>query len=199
MPSFPADAGLAVFLRKPEKGKVKTRLAATIGDDAALAIYQELISLTLGQVAHLDIPAYLFYEGGIPEVETHLTGFTYLPQSSGDLGRKMAEAMGFLLNRHEKAVIIGSDCPYLSAPILLDSFSALAETDIVIGPAIDGGYYLIGCKKMHPGLFEGIHWSTANVLEQTKAKITEENLTCTYLQPLEDIDTEEEWKKFRTA
>jgi rSAM/selenodomain-associated transferase 1 len=199
MSSIPADAGLAVFLRKPEKGKVKTRLAATTGDDAALAIYKELISITLGQVTLLGIPTYLFYEGGIPEVETQIPGFTYLLQSPGDLGHKMADALTFVLNRHRKAVIIGSDCPYLNASILRESFSALAETDIVIGPALDGGYYLIGCKKMHPTLFDGIQWSTSNVLDQTRARIREANLTCTDLQPLEDIDTEEDWKKFRSS
>ena len=199
MSSIPADAGLAVFLRKPEKGKVKTRLAATTGDDAALAIYKELISITLGQVTLLGIPTYLFYEGGIPEVETQIPGFTYLLQSPGDLGHKMADALTFVLNRHRKAVIIGSDCPYLDAYILRESFSALAETDIVIGPALDGGYYLIGCKKMHPTLFDGIQWSTSTVLDQTRARIREANLTCTDLQPLEDIDTEEDWKKFRSS
>jgi len=195
----PADAGLAVFLRKPEKGKVKTRLAATIGDDAALDIYEQLISTTLGQVAQLDIPTYLFYAGGLPATETRLPVFTYMQQHAGDLGRKMADALTFVLSRHQKAVIIGSDCPYLSASILRESFSEMDETDLVIGPALDGGYYLLGCKKMHPRLFEGNNWSTALVLEQTKAKIIEENLTCTYLQPLADIDTEEDWKKFRSS
>ena len=196
MPSIPADAGLIVFLRNPVKGKVKTRLAATTGDDVALEIYKELISITLGQVTDLDVPTYLFYEGGLPAPEKRLSVFTYMLQSPGDLGRKMADALSFVLNRHQKAIIIGSDCPYLSEAILREGVSALAETDIVIGPALDGGYYLLGCKKVHPALFEGINWSTASVLDQTKSQIKKESLTCTYLSPLADIDTEDDWKKY---
>ncbi len=199
MQVIPEDAGLAVFLRKPEKGKVKTRLAATIGDDAALDIYEQLISTTLGQVARLDIPTYLFYDGGLPDTETRLPGFTYMQQHAGDLGRKMAEALAFVLSRHQKAVIIGSDCPYLTERILRESLSMLDTADIVIGPALDGGYYLMGCKKNHPRLFEGINWSTSSVLQQTMAKVKEENLTYAHLEPLADIDTEEDWNIFRSS
>jgi len=196
MHSFPSDGGLIIFLRLPEKGKVKTRLAATVGDDQALNIYQQLISYTLELASLSPQKVYLFFDGGLPTEADRDVRFSYYKQSDGDLGMKMLNAISFVLNYHTKAIVIGSDCPDLSLAILTESFTRLEDNSVVLGPAIDGGYYLIGCKAVYPSLFEDIQWSTATVLNATIEKIKKEKLTYSLLETLSDIDSEEDWNQF---
>jgi len=196
MPQDPADGGLIVFLRLPQWGKVKTRLAATAGHDAALTIYRKLISRTLNVVSESEQSVYLFYDGGLPPTEERIPGFAYHLQSQGKLGLKMAEAISYVLQFHTRATIIGSDCPTMSALIINKSFALLDTHDIVLGPAMDGGYYLFGCKKLVYPLFEDIPWSTSSVLEETIVKINAARLSYTLLEPLLDIDTSEDWEQY---
>ncbi|MDZ4747738.1 MAG: TIGR04282 family arsenosugar biosynthesis glycosyltransferase [Saprospiraceae bacterium] len=196
MPQIPVDAGLIVFLRLPEKGKVKTRLAATLGEDAALKIYNDLICITLDLVSVSEIPTYLFYAGGLPHPPERNIRFSYHHQSDGDLGSKMADALSIVLNNHKKALIIGSDCPDLTPEILHTCCQSLDEKDIVLGPTEDGGYYLLGCKALNPALFANIKWGTPSVLGQTIEKIQGENLSYCLLQKLQDIDTAEDWNRY---
>jgi len=193
----PIDGGLIVFLRLPQWGKVKTRLATTMGHEVALSIYKELISLTLTTAASSGYTVYLFYEGGLPSNEERNPNFSYHLQPPGDLGLKMAEAISYVLQFHAKAVIIGSDCPLISPLILKESFNALDTHDVVLGPAIDGGYYLLGCKKFIPSLLNEIQWSTSHVLVQTIEKIIAAHLAYHLLIPLTDIDTEEDWIRYK--
>ena len=192
-----ADSALIIFLRLPISGKVKTRIAATEGDDHALAIYLQLMDITLELAANSEKPVYLFFEGGLPELSARQPGYIYLPQSSGDLGKKMADAFSLVLQNHAKAVLIGSDCPTLSKVILNKAFSQLDLDDIVLGPSRDGGYYLIGCKNPHPEIFEGITWSTPSVLESTIQRIRKEKLTFSLLEELVDIDTAADWHQYK--
>ena len=111
----------------------------------------------------------------------------------------MSAAISIVLKHHTKVVIIGSDCPKLSHDIIAKSFDSLDTTDIVVGPAKDGGYYLLGCKKVVDALFENIPWSTSMVLAQTIKKINDESLTFHLLEPLADIDTEEDWNRYITG
>ncbi|MBK8833105.1 MAG: TIGR04282 family arsenosugar biosynthesis glycosyltransferase [Saprospiraceae bacterium] len=196
MPQIPVDAGLVVFLRLPEKGKVKTRLAATLGEEAALEIYKKLVSITLDIVIRSEIPTYLFYTDGLPPASTRDARFSYHIQADGDLGSRMADALSFVLSLHQKALIIGSDCPGLTPEILHAGCRSLDEKDIVLGPADDGGYYLLGCIELHPALFANIKWSTPSVLDQTIEKIKEANLSYCLLEKLHDIDTAEDWNRF---
>ena len=186
---------LIVFLRLPERGKVKTRLAEGLGPDEALRIYTLLTNHTLATAARLARPVYLFYDGGLPEDKT--ASFSYQIQGQGDLGQKMMHALSFVLRLHPKAVVIGSDCPGITQGILMEAFSRLEEVDIVIGPATDGGYYLLGCKKIIPDLFHSIDWGTDAVLKQTMEKIRGTNLSWHFLPTLNDIDTAEDWKTFQ--
>jgi rSAM/selenodomain-associated transferase 1 len=109
----------------------------------------------------------------------------------------MADAFARVINHHRKAVIIGSDCPGLTTLIINDAFAVLETNDIVLGPANDGGYYLLGCKKVYPALFEGIAWSTPYVLGQTIEKIENENLSYRLLDHLTDIDTLQDWLRYK--
>ena len=196
MPQIPVDAGLVVFLRLPDKGKVKTRLAATLGEVAALEIYKKLVSITLDIVIRSEIPTYLFYTNGLPPASTRDARFSYHIQADGDLGSRMADALSFVLSLHQKALIIGSDCPGLTPEILDAGYRSLDEKDIVLGPADDGWYYLLGCSELHPAVFANIKWSTSSVLDQTIEKIKEANLSFCLLEKLHDIDTAEDWNRF---
>lgn len=196
MPHIPVDAGLVVFLRLPDKGKVKTRLAATLGKETALQIYKKLVYITLDTVTRSGIPAYLFYTDGLPPAGERDPRFSYQIQLDGDLGTKMADALSFVLSLHKKALIIGSDCPDLTPEILDACCRYLDEKDIVLGPSDDGGYYLLGCSEFHPALFANIEWSTPSVLDQTIEKIMEANLSYGLLERLHDIDTAEDWIRY---
>ena len=196
MSQIPVDAGLVVFLRLPDKGKVKTRLAATLGEEAALEIYKKLVSITLDIAIRSEIPTYLFYADGLPPASTRDARFSYHIQANGDLGSRMADALSFVLSLHQKALIIGSDCPGLTPEILHAGCTSLDEKDFVLGPADDGGYYLLGCIELHPALFANIKWSTPSVLDQTIEKIKEANLSHCLLEKLHDIDKAEDWIRY---
>src|SRR4030095_16841666 len=190
------DCGLIIFLRFPERGKVKTRLAETAGDDTALKVYQELSAITLHLAASLFIPTYLFYENRLPD--ELIPSFHYLQQIEGDLGEKIVAAFDNVLQLHQKAIIIGSDCPEITPADILHAIHLLDRNEIVIGPTVDGGYYLLGCKEKVPALFESIEWSTSVVFQQTIEKIEEQGFTYSLLRTLSDIDTEDDWIRYKT-
>jgi rSAM/selenodomain-associated transferase 1 len=121
-----------------------------------------------------------------------------VPQQGIDLGEKMANAITEILKRGRKAVIIGSDIPDLDRSIIATAFAMLDHNDIVLGPAKDGGYYLIGMRAPHRRLFKDIPWSTAEVLSRTVEIIKASGLTCWLLSELSDLDTIEDYKKYKT-
>ncbi|HUR31091.1 MAG TPA: TIGR04282 family arsenosugar biosynthesis glycosyltransferase [Saprospiraceae bacterium] len=194
--SAAAECGLIIFLRFPEKGKVKTRIASTLGDDIAFEAYQLLSDITLQLASELDVPVYLFYDGGIP---SHLdkTSFHFQNQPEGDLGLRMLSAFHIVLKSHQKAIIIGSDCPEISKDDITIAFQNLDDHDIVIGPTQDGGYYLLGVKEAYPFLFDQIDWSTDLVFEQTIQRIKDNHKTFYSLRNLEDIDEGDQWTRFK--
>ena len=189
------DCGLIIFLRFPELGKVKTRIAETAGDETAFKVYQELSDITLHLAASLFIPTYLFYENRLPD--ELIPSFHYQKQIEGNLGEKIVAAFDYVLQRHQKAVIIGSDCPEISPTDIMHAIELLDQNDIVIGPTEDGGYYLLGCKEKVPALFDSIEWSTSIVFQQTIKKIEEQGFTYSLMRTLSDIDTEEDWIRYK--
>lgn len=193
-----ADCGLIVFLRLPEKGKVKTRLAKSLGDDEALSIYNELSEASIFLAARSRLPCYLFYEGGLPLEESRHKTFKYLPQIPGaDLGKKILASINAVLQWHSMVIIIGSDCPYLTVADLEEATLKLESFDFVIGPSEDGGYYLLGCKEVLPSLFDDIAWSTPFVLEETLLRLRTLRKKVHLLRPLNDIDNVEDWYRYR--
>jgi rSAM/selenodomain-associated transferase 1 len=189
---FP-DVALIVFFRLPVHGKVKSRLARSVGDGKALVIYLWLTQQTIHAVRSFSIPLYFFYDGGLPDDTARLPGVRYYKQGSGDLGKRMLDAFSIVLNKFKKVIIIGSDCPDLNESIVHEAIHWLDEVDVVIGPATDGGYYLLGCKRLMPSLMEGIAWSTSNVLTETIERCQQAGATYSLLPSLPDIDTEEDW------
>lgn len=186
---------LIVFARQPEIGKVKTRLAKKIGNEVALTVYQELLNTTLSVVKSSG-HSYKVYWASSPNSNKGEI------QKGVDLGEKMFNAIHNELNNADKVCLIGTDIPNISKEIIDMAFDALSTSDIVFGPAKDGGYYLIGMKKHPvPELLINKRWSHSKVLEEALDTCLKNNLS-TYLLPiLSDIDTLEdlnEWKKDQT-
>ncbi len=193
-----AENALIIFIKNPELGKVKTRLAKTTGPQRALKIYLQLLAHTRDiamAVKHIDRK--LYYSNYIaPDDNWPASHFEKCLQTKGNLGLKMAAAFQETLQEYSKAVIIGSDCASLTPQILSDAFHTLEHHDFVIGPATDGGYYLLGMKQFTPALFENIAWSTETVLSTTIQRIEALRQSFRLLPELSDIDHEEDWIKY---
>jgi len=186
---------IALFVKPPLPGRVKTRLARDIGDEAACSIYLALVERVLANIAASDLPLVIFYDGDNADqlpLAWREAAQICIPQQGGDLGERMANALGQLFSDGiEQAVLIGSDIPGLDAAYLHNAFRLLAGHDLVIGPAIDGGYCLIGfhSSTFTPPLFQQIPWSSGQVLELTLSAAEAARLSVGLLPPLRDIDT----------
>jgi len=190
---------LLIFIKNPKPGKVKTRLAETVGKDKAYQIYLDLLNYTISEAMKVDSARQVWYSSYIDrDDKIDEDSFQKSVQSGKDLGEKMmnAFAQGFK-DGYGKIVIIGSDCPEIAASIIEDAFEKLDEFDVVLGPSEDGGYYLLGMRQLIPELFSNIDWSTERVLQQTMVAIQQKKLTWHQLPVLNDIDTEEDLKKSR--
>ena len=190
---------LLIFARHPEAGKVKTRLAATMGNEAALCIYTQLLKHTVSITKDLPVDKFLFYaDEVVPEDLWHAAHYFKDIQKGNDLGERMKHGFDNIFQKgYNKAVIIGTDCPALSAPALMNAFDSLNSHDVVIGPAEDGGYYLLGMKQPCHPLFEDIPWSTSSVLDETIKRCSALHLNYTLLPVLQDIDEEKDLIQFK--
>jgi len=185
-----------VFQKNAVLGKVKTRLASGIGELRALEIYRHLIQLTYSVLEDVPVPVWTYFSDYIPE-STHSSVEKSLAQEGQDLGERMANAFARSFESGmEKVVLIGTDCPTLQSNHLNEAFEALNHSDLVVGPATDGGYYLIGMNRRADYLFEGITWSTSQVLSQTLNVASQHGLTTTLLHEQDDIDTQEDWQRY---
>jgi len=187
------DNNLILFLKYPEKGKVKTRLSKDIGNEKALLIYKKSVSELLNQLDsnNYDISIYYCPENKNDEVKKwiNLPDIKYLAQSGDDLGIRMLNAFKDSISlKYAKTVIIGTDCLEITNSLLSQSFDLLDDSDLVLGPATDGGYYLIGLKAVVETIFQDIHWSTEKVLKQTIKKAKEIKLSYKFLDFNNDID-----------
>jgi len=195
-----ADTRLLIFARQPVLGRVKTRLAAGIGDAAALAVYRELLALTRKAVAAAAVPATVWLADAPSEAAElpEWPGLPWQPQVAGDLGQRMeaAFAQAFGEGNHRVA-IIGTDCPGLGAHHLSQAFDLLQIHDVVLGPASDGGYYLLGLRALHSALFHRKPWSTDQVLAATLADARQMGLSVALLPELTDVDTAEDLAAWR--
>ena len=191
------SSALLIFIKNIEKGKVKTRLAATVGEDQALKIYRELLRHTREVALSIPVQRYLYYSQKVENKDDWSPDkFQKAVQVEGGLGAKMEAAFRKAFEEYQKVVIIGSDCVSLTPPILEKAFSILEEKDFVLGPALDGGYYLMGMRQFNPAVFQGIAWSTSTVLAKTIEKIEHLQKTYGLLPQLSDIDYEADWKKY---
>lgn len=180
---------LLIFTRNPELGKVKTRLAAAVGDQTALDIYTFLLDHTVSITKDLPVTKRVFYTEKVQEDDIWATKyFEKRLQTGTDLGERMksAFAQGFK-EGFKKIVVIGSDMYDLSSSEILEAFDKLETHDYVIGPATDGGYYLLGMQDLKDDIFENKAWGTSSVLKETLADIQDESLA--KLAAKNDVDT----------
>ncbi len=187
------DRALLIFIKNPELGKAKTRLAATIGDEKALEVYKQLLNHTRITVKQVNANRQVHYSSFIDDNDEWNTGFfeRKLQNQSLDLGVRMASAFtSAFAEGNSSVLIIGSDLPHLSAELIEEGFDQLQKNDVVIGPSDDGGYYLLGMNSMHNTLFENKKWSTNSVLKETIESVEELNLGYHLLPSLFDVDTE---------
>lgn len=181
---------LIIFYRNPQLGRIKTRLAAEIGDSKALAIYLFLSAHTRNITEHLAEDKVVFYSDYI-DTEDSWSNSIYQKQlqNGADLGQKMYNAF---LHGFEKGYgsicIIGTDCFELTSSIIADAFNALTSSDAVIGPAKDGGYYLLGMNRLRMEYFENKSWSTDSVLKDTIADFEKAEIKFHELPVLSDVD-----------
>jgi hypothetical protein len=189
------ENALIIFTRNPELGKVKTRLARTIGDIKALQVYENLILHTSLVTQDLAFDKFVFYSDAITMGDVwDDTRYQKRLQKKGDLGKKMLASFREVFKiGYQKVVIIGCDVFDLRADHLRQAFIHLDTYDCVVGPAEDGGYYLLGMKTLHRSLFANKHWGGATVLAETLAALTSYKVA--QLETLNDIDTIEDLLK----
>lgn len=190
----PEKSLLIIFYRNPQVGRVKTRLAATMGDERALGIFVKLSSHIKDITENIMVDKTVFYSDAIEHGDLW-TDDAYLKalQHGKDLGVRMKNAFdeGFK-SGYTSICLIGTDCYELTKEVILRSFEALLTADAVIGPARDGGYYLLGMKKLYPELFENKPWSTDTVFRKTIEDLDLLGLKYTILPVLRDVDTEDD-------
>ncbi len=191
-----SDTALAIMARYPEKGKIKTRLARSIGDDATLHLYQAFLCDLAQRFANWTCDLHWAYAPTeydfaafiatlVPEYAERMAVF---PQQGPDLGSRLHQVFRTLwMRQFHGIIVIGSDSPQISRAIILEAQRALETTDVVLGPAEDGGYYLIGMHQPHD-VFSGIPMSTEVVLERTIEKAEKQQLSVYLLEPLFDVD-----------
>ena len=185
---------LLIFVKKPEAGKVKTRLAATVGDEKALQIYRQLLKRTQEITLPLSCQKTVYYTPEIVEDDIFAQQhYGKALQSEGNLGQRMQHAFeAAFAPGYEKVCIIGSDCYQLNTNILKEAFEKLDQNEVVIGPSTDGGYYLLGMKKLHLSLFQNKDWSTSSVFPQTIGDLKNTGLSFGLLPALTDVDEEKD-------
>jgi rSAM/selenodomain-associated transferase 1 len=184
------NTALIIFVRHPELGKVKTRLAKVIGDEQALAVYNLLLSHTRQISIPLNCRKFIYYADQVIEHDIWtFPGYTKRQQFGEELGARMSNAFKELFEQGFKRVmIIGSDCYQLQTRLLEQAIDALNDNDVVIGPTFDGGYYLLGSNQYIPELFTEKDWSTDQVATQTISTISQLKMNHSLLEKLHDVD-----------
>jgi rSAM/selenodomain-associated transferase 1 len=193
---------LIVFVKAPRAGVVKTRLAKSIGAAAAVAAYRQLVETLLNQLSGLSGVEVCFSpDDAASEVQRWLAeSWHSSPQGDGDLGQRLHAAFERAFDAGAKRVaIIGSDCPAIGVEEIREAWSGLQTHDVVLGPATDGGYWLVGLRQLQPDLFRGVHWSTETVFTETFQRAQFAGLRVQLLRELADVDTEAEWRAFLAA
>lgn len=185
---------LLIFCKAPVKGKVKTRLAKTIGEDNALKIYQQLLRKTAEAVQGLDVDCHLWYSDHMTAKAFQSIRAEISVQQGDDLGTRMAHAFQQGFATHQKVIIIGTDLWSLQKQMIRTAIEQLDQHDAVLGPSTDGGYYLLGTRYFIPQLFENKSWSTSTVLQDTLNDLATNKVHL--LEEKTDIDTYEDLQQF---
>lgn len=196
---------LIQFAKWPEKGRVKTRLVPALGEAGALEAHIRLTQAVLGQLMAAGGPLTLWWNGELPQpppeappIISRLTenGIPQGVQSGSNLGERMQQALEAGIASHGAAIIVGSDCPSVDPDYIERARAALAGADVVLGPADDGGFVLIGARRTCDGMLSGVEWGTPRALEQTLTQLEKKGLRHACLEPLWDVDEPGDWARF---
>lgn len=188
---------LIIFIKNPEPGTVKTRLAKTIGNESALKVYHKLLNITRDVTKKVKCRRQLWYSTFIDQDDSwSAADYEKKLQQGNSLGARMSYSFKQAFdNGAGRAVIIGSDCAALEPGHIEEAFLKLKDHDLVIGPSRDGGYYLLGMSGFYPKLFEEKAWSTQSVFDDTVVQAQQLGLEVATLPKLNDIDTEEDLRQ----
>ncbi len=190
---------LIILTKNPEAGMVKTRLARSIGNEKALEVYETLRCHTARITAHVQAERIVYYSSFIPTSTNNIfltSTFNTALQQGNDFGERMLHTIeNGCAKSFNRIVLIGTDCYELTTEIIEEAFTLLEDSDAVIGPATDGGFYLIGMRRPVPEIFLNRQWSTSSVLEESVAMMQKLHIRYQLLQELSDIDTYDDLKK----
>lgn len=188
---------VALFLKAPVLGTVKTRLAKSLGEASALLAYKRMVEFLLERIGNRgSIHIHYAAESVDPMVDWLGENYRFTAQLGDGLGTRLANAMAQeFASGANKLIFLGGDCPFVDHAMIEESFIALDRKDVVIGPAFDGGYYLIGMSQNRAELFEGIHWGSETVFAETVEICRRKGLTHAILAEMSDVDDFESWKK----
>jgi rSAM/selenodomain-associated transferase 1 len=188
---------LAVFAKAPAAGAVKTRLARRTSPEWAARVAEAFVTDLVCRLA--DFPARRVLACAPPDGMSYFEGlatgrFALVPQGEGDLGRRLEAFLAAELARGAEAVVVlGTDSPTVPLEHIARAFDLLGRADVVLGPAADGGYYLLGCARRVPPLFDGVEWGGPRVLLDTVARAGAAGLCLALLPPWYDVDTLDDW------
>jgi rSAM/selenodomain-associated transferase 1 len=191
---------IALFARRPVQGQAKTRLSPSLPPDLAAMLYRGMLAdaLSVARESGSDRVA-LYWTGDTVEAPAFdvPAGVDICAQAGADLGERLTAAFAAMLaGPGDRAVAIGADCPDLDPATVREAFAALDQHDVALGPASDGGYYLIGLRRPAPGLFRGVSWGTERVLAETLQGAAREGFSVHSLDTLSDLDTPEDLVRF---
>ncbi len=188
-----------LFLRYPEKGAVKTRLTAVLGEDRTYELYRCFLSDLALMVQEVDAEMIIAYSGPAGASFPEFPGIRCLRQRGSDIGERMYFAFeDVFAEGFDRLVLAGSDIPDLPSAFVNEALNRLAAADIVLGPSTDGGYYLIGCNRrgLNRTIFSGIPWSTPRVFSETLKRVAQAKLTAALLPEWRDIDDLDDLQQF---
>lgn len=187
-----------LFTREPVAGKVKTRLIPVLGSAGALVLFERLLQKQIEVLRHQRFCRSCLWVDGDPSAPIfQRSGLPLFRQQGVDLGQRMHHAAASILKDDDVVILIGSDCPDLNEDYLEYALQAMySGVDVVIGPAADGGYVLLGLRQSDPALFTGVEWGSSRVLQQTIDRVCSRNLVYLLLHPLSDIDRPEDLRDY---
>ena len=191
-----------MFVKAPRPGLVKTRLGQAIGATAACAAYRSLVERVVAQMECLrEVELRFSPDDAVEEIRPWLReDWRAAPQGNGALGERLARGFSEAFAEGcTRVVAIGSDCPDASADDVREAWQILESSEVVLGPASDGGYWLIGLRQPQPGLLGGISWGSESVLAETLHRAKAMRLQVQLLRILADIDTEQDWERYRAS
>ncbi len=192
-------AALIIFTKNPVLGKVKTRVAKDAGDEKALEIYKELLTITRALAVSVKCDVLVYYSDKIVSDEWDTILCHKKQQVGDDLGQRMSQAFKESFDEYDRLFLIGSDCPYINSETVHEAFSVLNTHDLVLGPVTDGGYFGIGMNKHVPEVFQDVTWSSEHVLGQTIEIADNLDMEISLLDTLDDIDHYDDWLIYQSS